>query len=368
MFRRTLPLPGRLVDDFLASPSLRRSGIALVSSWRWPAGESSRRRLATAEEAIRSPKARRASYAHEVGHASLRDGHARPAQGRCGAAACSALDHAVTCQAGNSTSTWVASAHLSRLGLAQLGGRAGADGLPSEQFLDRRTPGPVSQAAGAIAVHWVARVCSSADSRSRRLGPGCPRSFPGPRHAAVGLRSHLLGDIAAHPDRFDAEQRRGPLPRRRWPSPSRVGMRPLVAHCHLGLGKLYRRTGKREQAQEHLTTATTMYREMEMTFWLEQAGRRWRRAALMRCPRCRAENREDVASAGVRGRLSSSARPARGSLNEGGEKFCGGVGSPCASAGPRGAAVQLARRATRPSTSPRRSSPRRPRSRASASR
>lgn len=50
-----------------------------------------------------------------------------------------------------------------------------------------------------------------------------------------------------------------------------LGMRPLVAHCHLGLGKLYRRTGKREQAQEHLTTATTMYREMGMRFWLEQA-------------------------------------------------------------------------------------------------
>jgi len=50
-----------------------------------------------------------------------------------------------------------------------------------------------------------------------------------------------------------------------------LGMRPLVAHCHLGLGKLYRRTGKREQAQEHLTTATTMYREMGMTYWLEQA-------------------------------------------------------------------------------------------------
>jgi hypothetical protein len=49
-----------------------------------------------------------------------------------------------------------------------------------------------------------------------------------------------------------------------------IGMRPLVAHCHLGLGKLYRRTGKREQAHEHLTTATTMYREMDMRFWLEQ--------------------------------------------------------------------------------------------------
>jgi tetratricopeptide (TPR) repeat protein len=49
------------------------------------------------------------------------------------------------------------------------------------------------------------------------------------------------------------------------------GMRPLVAHCHLGLGKLYRRTEKREPAREHLSTATTMYRDMGMTFWLEQA-------------------------------------------------------------------------------------------------
>jgi class 3 adenylate cyclase/tetratricopeptide (TPR) repeat protein len=48
-------------------------------------------------------------------------------------------------------------------------------------------------------------------------------------------------------------------------------MRPLVAHCHLGLGKLYCRTGKREQAQEQLTTARSMYREMDMRFWLEQA-------------------------------------------------------------------------------------------------
>jgi hypothetical protein len=48
-------------------------------------------------------------------------------------------------------------------------------------------------------------------------------------------------------------------------------MRPLVAHCHLGLGKLYRRTGTRQEAQEHLPTATAMYREMDMRFWLEQA-------------------------------------------------------------------------------------------------
>ena len=48
-------------------------------------------------------------------------------------------------------------------------------------------------------------------------------------------------------------------------------MRPLVAHCHLGLGKLYRRTGKRQEAEEHLTTAAAMYREMDMRFWLDEA-------------------------------------------------------------------------------------------------
>jgi uncharacterized protein HemY len=48
-------------------------------------------------------------------------------------------------------------------------------------------------------------------------------------------------------------------------------MRPLVAHCHLGLGKLYRRAGDHAKAEEHLTTASAMYREMDMGFWLEKA-------------------------------------------------------------------------------------------------
>jgi hypothetical protein len=49
------------------------------------------------------------------------------------------------------------------------------------------------------------------------------------------------------------------------------GLRPLVAHCHLSLGRLHGRTGKHEQAHEYLTAATTMYREMDMRFWLEKA-------------------------------------------------------------------------------------------------
>jgi hypothetical protein len=48
-------------------------------------------------------------------------------------------------------------------------------------------------------------------------------------------------------------------------------MRTVVAHCHLGLSKLYGRTSKRDQAQERITTATTMYRDMGMTYWREKA-------------------------------------------------------------------------------------------------
>jgi class 3 adenylate cyclase/tetratricopeptide (TPR) repeat protein len=50
-----------------------------------------------------------------------------------------------------------------------------------------------------------------------------------------------------------------------------IGLRPLIAHCHVGLGKLYRRTERQQQAKEHLTTAITMMREMEMGLWLERA-------------------------------------------------------------------------------------------------
>src|SRR5262249_8343419 len=86
----------------------------------------------------------------------------------------------------------------------------------------------------------------------------------------------LLGDIATHVDQFDAKRGGAPyLPGLTLAEPR--GMRPLVAHCHLGLGTLYRRTGKREQAHEHFTTATTMYREMGMTYWLEQAEAEWAR-------------------------------------------------------------------------------------------
>jgi class 3 adenylate cyclase/tetratricopeptide (TPR) repeat protein len=50
-----------------------------------------------------------------------------------------------------------------------------------------------------------------------------------------------------------------------------LGMRPLQAHCHRGLGTLYATAGRPAQAGTELTTALDLYRSMEMTFWLPQA-------------------------------------------------------------------------------------------------
>jgi class 3 adenylate cyclase/tetratricopeptide (TPR) repeat protein len=87
-------------------------------------------------------------------------------------------------------------------------------------------------------------------------------------HEAWALR--LLGEIAAHSDPPDLES----APAQYGQALARaqeLGMRPLVAHCHLGLGTLYRRTGDHPKAEEHLTTARAMYQGMDMGFYLAQA-------------------------------------------------------------------------------------------------
>jgi tetratricopeptide (TPR) repeat protein len=90
------------------------------------------------------------------------------------------------------------------------------------------------------------------------------------RLGARGNQGHavsLLGEIALTVGADEAEDHY----RQALALAVELGMRPLVAHCHAGLGRLYRRTGKPQQADEHLAVATTMYREMGMTYWLEKA-------------------------------------------------------------------------------------------------
>ena len=91
------------------------------------------------------------------------------------------------------------------------------------------------------------------------------------RLGARGSEAHslcLAGDVAATGGAEEAED----YYREALALADELGMRPLAAHCRLGRGKLARRTGKREQAREHLTAATAMYREMDMRFWLEEAA------------------------------------------------------------------------------------------------
>jgi tetratricopeptide (TPR) repeat protein len=84
---------------------------------------------------------------------------------------------------------------------------------------------------------------------------------------AYALR--LFGEIAAHRDPPDAEGA-DRYYREALALAEELGMRPLQAHCHHGLGRLYAETGQREQARAELSAASERYSSLAMTFWLPQ--------------------------------------------------------------------------------------------------
>ena len=87
-------------------------------------------------------------------------------------------------------------------------------------------------------------------------------------HQAYALR--LLGDIAARHEPPDSEQAETYY-QQALTMAGELGMRPLQAHCHYGLGTLYRQTGRDALARAALSTAIALYRAMGMTFWLPEA-------------------------------------------------------------------------------------------------
>jgi hypothetical protein len=86
-------------------------------------------------------------------------------------------------------------------------------------------------------------------------------------HQAYALR--LLGDIAARREPPDVEYAAASY-QQALALAEELGMRPLQAHCHRGLGMLYATTGQAEQSCTELTTAIAMYLAMAMTFWLPE--------------------------------------------------------------------------------------------------
>ena len=79
----------------------------------------------------------------------------------------------------------------------------------------------------------------------------------------------LLGEIAAHRTPPDIDQAAAHY-HQALALAEELGMRPLQAHCHRGLGRLYAATGQWELARAELSTAIEMYKAMEMTFWLPE--------------------------------------------------------------------------------------------------
>jgi hypothetical protein len=95
-------------------------------------------------------------------------------------------------------------------------------------------------------------------------------SEPASRRSVEALALRLLAEVASHRDRFqlaEAEE----YSREALALATELGMRPLVAHCYLGLGKLFRRMGQGHEAQERVATASSMHREMDMRYWVERA-------------------------------------------------------------------------------------------------
>jgi class 3 adenylate cyclase/tetratricopeptide (TPR) repeat protein len=83
----------------------------------------------------------------------------------------------------------------------------------------------------------------------------------------------LLGDILGQRD-LPLVQAAEEHYRRALALAEELGMRPLQAHCHLGLSTLHAKRGRREQARPELSAAVELYRAMDMTFWLTEAAPR----------------------------------------------------------------------------------------------
>jgi tetratricopeptide (TPR) repeat protein len=125
----------------------------------------------------------------------------------------------------------------------------------------------------AYRVVWLSEVCRRAgcgnEARQHaRQALDLARQLKERGHEALTL--YQLGVVHAHADPSDTAQAEAHY-QQALALAEDLGMRPLVAHCHLGLGRLYGQTGRGEEARAALAIAIDLYRAMDMTFWLPQA-------------------------------------------------------------------------------------------------
>lgn len=117
------------------------------------------------------------------------------------------------------------------------------------------------------AYHALGRACLALGAPERATELARRALASSPCHPGSAAHAHhLLGDVATQADSFDADDGETSY-RRALEIAAPRGMRPLVAHCHLGLGRL----GRGRVARDHLAKAREMYAEMAMAFWVAQA-------------------------------------------------------------------------------------------------
>ena len=135
---------------------------------------------------------------------------------------------------------------------------------------DRRTG---VQQGQANLLAWFSEVCRLAGRREEawqhaRQALDLARQQHGRANKALAL--YQLGTVYTHADPPDAVPAEASY-HQALALAEELGMRPLVAHCHLGLGMLYATTDRREQAHTELSAAINLYRAMDMAFWLPGA-------------------------------------------------------------------------------------------------
>jgi tetratricopeptide (TPR) repeat protein len=120
---------------------------------------------------------------------------------------------------------------------------------------------------------WLSEVCrlggGSAEAKQHaRQALDLARQYKERAHEALAL--YQLGVVQTHTDPLDAMQAAAHY-QQALALAKELGMRPLMAHCHLGLGRLYHQIGHAAAARATLATAINLYHAMDMTFWLPQA-------------------------------------------------------------------------------------------------
>jgi tetratricopeptide (TPR) repeat protein len=120
---------------------------------------------------------------------------------------------------------------------------------------------------------WLSEVCRLA-GRGEEAWQHARQAFDRARQLKErgneALALYQLGVVRAHADPPDAAEAEVHY-QQALALAEELGMRPLVAHGYLGLGKLYARVGRRAEARAELSTAIALYHAMDMSFWLLQA-------------------------------------------------------------------------------------------------